>query len=132
MYFAQFFNFDYWFAFPRPISLTWMIILLAVFGALFIGGVLALMLYPKIENRWKRQVIRHSGRGASWIGLCGALLVFARNEFIPVFMLRFWFVIVVVWLVVWAIQLYRYAQRRKEKLDEETRAYQTKQKYLTH
>jgi hypothetical protein len=34
--------------------------------------------------------------------------------------------------VLWAVRLNRYARERKEKLIEETRLYQTKQKYLKH
>lgn len=132
MYFAQFFHLDYWFNSPRPISTLWLVLFLVIFGALLVGGILALMFYPRIEDRWKRQIVRHGATGAGWIGVCGLLLVVARYEFIPVFMTRFWFLVVFVWLVVWAVRLYQYALRRKEKLEEETRLYQTKQKYLRH
>lgn len=132
MYLAQLFTVNYWFSFPRPISTLWLVIFIAVFAALFIGGILALMFYPKIEDRWKRQVTRRSGTGSAWIGACGLLLILARFEYIPMFMYRFWFLILGLVFVVWALRLRRYALDRKEKLIEETRLYHTKQKYLQH
>ncbi len=129
-YFSQFFQAEYWFGFPRVLSTGWLVAFLFLFGAFFFGGLAALMLYPKIQDRWKRQVVRHSGSGAVWIGVCGLLLVGARVEFIPFFMTRFWFIILGVCSIIWIVRVYRYAVRRKEKLEEETKIYQTKQKYL--
>jgi len=132
MYLAQLATFAYWFDFPRPISTLWLTIFVSVFAILFVGGLFALMFYPKIEDRWKRQVVRRSGSGSAWIGILGLLFVFARVEYIPLFMYRFWLVLLGVAFVVWALRLNRYAGERKEKLLEETRLYQTKQKYLKH
>jgi peptidoglycan/LPS O-acetylase OafA/YrhL len=132
MYLAQLATFAYWFDFPRPISTFTLVLFIAVFATLFVGGLLALMFYPKIEDRWKRQVVRRSGSGSAWIGVLGLMFVFARVEYIPLFMYRFWFLILGIAFVVWAIRLNRYARERKEKLIEETRLYQTKQKYLKH
>ncbi len=132
MYLAQLATFAYWFDFPRPISTFVLTVFILVFAILFIGGLFALMFYPKIEDRWKRQVVRRSASGSSWIGIIGLMLVFARVEYIPLFMYRFWFLILGVAFALWAVRLNRYARERKEKLVEETRLYQTKQKYLKH
>lgn len=132
MYLAQLFTVAYWFSLPRPISTLWLVIFLVVFATLFVGGILALMFYPKIEDRWKRQVTRRSGTGSAWIGVVGLLLLLARYEYIPLFVYRFWFVLLGVAFVVWVVRLRRYALERKEKLIEETRLYHTKQKYLQH
>ena len=132
MYLAQLATLAYWFDFPRPISTFWLIAFTAVFAILFIGGLMALMFYPKIEDRWKRQVVRRSGSGSAWIGFLGLLFVLARVEYVPVFMYRFWFVFLGIAFVVWVVRVMRYARERKEKLVEETRIYQTKQKYLKH
>ena len=132
MYLAQLATFAFWFDFPRPISTFALVASIVVFAALFIAGLLALMFYPKIEDRWKRQVVRRSGAGSAWIGVLGLSFLFARVEYIPIFMYRFWFLILGAAFVVWAIRLNRYARERKEKLIEETRLYQTKQKYLKH
>lgn len=132
MYLAQLVTFAFWFDFPRPISTFTLVASIVVFAAFFIAGLLALMFYPKIEDRWKRQVVRRSGTGSAWIGVLGLAFLFARVQYIPLFMYRFWFLILGVAFVVWAIRLNRYARERKEKLVEETRLYQTKQKYLKH
>ncbi|MCX6780638.1 MAG: hypothetical protein NT003_00760 [Candidatus Magasanikbacteria bacterium] len=129
-YFIQFFTLDYWFGFPPLITTPWLVILLVKYVALFFGGIAALMFYPKIEDRFTRQVTRRAGSGAIWLGVCGLFLTFSRFERVPVFMYRYWFLFIAIAFVVWLVRLYKYAVQRREKLDEETRTYQTKEKYL--
>ena len=129
-YITQFFTVDYWFGFPPFITVPLLIISCLVFAIFLCGGIASIMLYPKIENRWKRQVVRHAGTGAAWIGFIGLLLVFMRYERIPVFMYRYWFLFLAIGAAVWIIRVRRYALHRREKLEQETRAYHTKEKYL--
>ena len=93
-YLAQFFSIEYWFGFPPIITQPLLIALVAVFGVFFIVGMVALMLYPRIENRWHRLIVRRGSSGAAWIGFLGLLLTFMRYERIPVFMYRYWFLFV--------------------------------------
>lgn len=130
LYLSQFFSVDYWFGFPGFITTPLLVILIVVFGGMLIAGLAAVMFYPKIEDRWKRQVVRRAGSGAAWIGFLGLLLTFMRYERIPVFMYRYWFLVIDVAFIVWAVRMRKYALERREKLEEETRTYQTKEKYL--
>jgi hypothetical protein len=129
-YFVQFFTANYWFGFPPLITTPWLVVLLVKYIILFVGGIAALMFYPKISDRLTRQVVRRAGSGASWLGICGLFFTFARYERVPLFMYRYWFLILAIASIVWLVKLYKYALARRDKLNEETHKYNTKEKYL--
>lgn len=127
----QFFSFTYWFDFPAYISTPMLVVLLVVFGVMFVGGLAALALHAKIEDRLVRQVARRAGRAAAWIGVVGLILTFARAERTPIFMYRYWLLFLGVWAVIWGVRIQQYADNRAEQLEEETRRFRARDRFLT-
>lgn len=126
----QFFTFNYWFGFPGFITTGMLALLIVLFTVLFVGGLVAQIFNKKITDRYIRQVARRAGSGAAWIGAIGLCLVFARYQRTPLFMYRYWFLILGIALVVWVVRMRTYAEARREALDAETHKYNTKDKYL--
>lgn len=132
VYLLQFFSANYWFGFPPFITTPALMVLLILFTLFLCIGVAALVSYPRIENRWHRSIARRGASGAVWIGVLGLLFTFTRYERVPIFMSRYWLFVVGVGVVVWAVRLKRYARERRDTLEEETRVYRSKEKYLPH
>lgn len=126
----QFFTYAYWFEFPPFITQKLLILLVVIFGLLFVGGIVVQIFDAKIIDRWVRQVTRRFAYAAVWVGALGLILVFARYERVPIFMYRYWFLFLAAGAALWIFKIERYAENRREQLDEETRRYNSRDKYL--
>ncbi len=126
----QFFTVEYWFGFPRLITTGMGAVLLTLFLVLLVGGIAVQVWHEKITDRWLRQVLKRAGSGAEWIGALGLCLLVARYERVPVFMYRYWFLFLGIAAALWLFRISRYAEARREKLEEETQKYETRDKYF--
>lgn len=126
----QFFTWEYWFGWPAFIGTAMLTTLLVVFGVLFVGGTILAFTYHFIEDRWLRQVARRAASMAALLGGIGLLLVCARVQRIPIFMYRYWLLFWGVGAGVWLWRLARYAERRREALEEENRRYAMRDRFL--
>lgn len=126
----QFFTYEYWFDYPPFITTHMLVLLLLVCGVLFVGGIMVQVYNKKMQDRFVRQVSARAGYAAAWIGAIGLVLTLARYEHMPIFMFRYWFLFLVLGAALWIFKIERYADSRREKLDEETRRFEMRDKYL--
>lgn len=126
----QFFTWNYWFGFPPFITPKFLILTLSVFSALFIGGIILRLRDAAIKDRYIRQVSKRIGHAATWIGVVGLFLMFARVQRAPVFMYRYWLLFLGVGAAITAFRIVRYSDRRREELEQESRAFELRNKYL--
>jgi uncharacterized integral membrane protein len=128
----QLFTLNYWVGFPAFISTPFLVMLLIIFAGAFFGGIVVMGNEQKIQNRLLRQVALRASHTAVWIGGFGLFFTFTRYERAPLFMYRFWFLILGVLVLMQIYRIRQYSLRRKTQLDEETRRYETRGKYLAH
>lgn len=128
----QLFTLDYWFGFPAFISTPFLVFLLVVCGVALIGGLIVIGNDQKIQNRLLRQIALRAAHTGAWAGAVGLFFTFTRYERTPVFMYRYWLLFLLIIVVARAWRIRAYALRRKKELDEETRRYEVRGKYLAH
>jgi phosphotransferase system glucose/maltose/N-acetylglucosamine-specific IIC component len=127
---ANLFYSTYWFKQPvvatKSAYFIWLIGLLAVFAV----GLGALIASSAAKSNLNKTILRKFGDLFSNMGIAGLLLFFCRQQSIPLFGLRIWFL---VWGIVFAIWLgfvlkYLFKRVPAIKLEQEEKA--RKEKYL--
>lgn len=126
----QFFTAVYWFGFPPMIGRGYLTALIIFGCVLLIGGIVFGVLYKRIRDRLMKQVALRGARAAVWIGVLVLVHTFMRFERIPVFMNRYWLLVIAIISGIWLFRISRYADRRRDQLDEETRIFHEREKYL--
>lgn len=126
----QFFTSAYWFGFPPMIGGGYLTTLIIFGCVLLIGGIVFGVFHKRIHDRLMKQVALRGARAAVWIGVLVLVYTFMRFERIPVFMNRYWLLVIVIISGVWLFRISRYVDRRRDQLDEETRIFHERKKYL--
>jgi hypothetical protein len=130
MKFTNLFNSSYWLNQPviatKSVYFIWLIGLLAVFAI----GLGSLIFSSVAKSNLNKTILKKFGDLFSDMGIAGLFFFFCRQQSIPLFGLRIWFLIWLIVFVIWLGFVLKYLLKRVPaiKLEQEEKA--RKEKYL--
>jgi len=102
----NFFNLSYWFSFQPPFVMGRLALVLS--WVVFIGALVAAIVLTKIsktKNLPLARFLRHLRRPLIFFGVTSLIFLFFKSERIYLLGARFWFLLIVLGSIIWAIFL---------------------------